>query len=437
MKKFLFILSAVGLSALLIIAWVTAVNAKSTAEKQLVLINRAVVLINDGIYIRAVPLLEEAAEYDAIHTIAAEDKLKTVYTALIDNRGFSRRYTALLDKQMNRRNAGPDVFIEAAEFYLSNNKIQEALAVLRNGIERMSDVTLLTLYENSRYSYELHRPAFDDVTLIFGRTLQVKLDGMWGIAETDGLLLIPCEYEKIGTFSRERATVQKDGKIFVVDRNNNRIAVSPFGVYDFKNLNDNRMPLYVGGGWVRATGDFEFGANVFEDIGMYSGGFTAAKRDGKWGVIDLQNNWLIQPEYEAIVKDELGRCYGQGAVFVKSGDSVYLFVDGIFSGFCYDDARPFSDEGYAAVKKNGYWGFIDTAGVEKIPFIFEDALSFGQHLAAVKQGDHWGFISIYGHTVIEPIFYGAKSFSEGSAPVLTNRGWQLITLLEMKRGAIV
>jgi hypothetical protein len=191
----------------------------------------------------------------------------------------------------------------------------------------------------------------------------------------------------------------------------------------------------VEGSWRRATGDFELGSYMFEDIGMYSGGYAAAKTNGSWGVIDLSTNWLIPPEYDEIIQDELGRCYAQGAVFVRTGNRVYLIVNGDRIEDVYEDARPFTSEGYAAVKKNGKWGFIDKVGNVVIPFNFDDALSFGQHLAAVKQGDYWGYISIYGHVVIDTIYYEAKSFSGGSAPVLTERGWQFITLLEYKKGA--
>ena len=120
---------------------------------------------------------------------------------------------------------------------------------------------------------------------------------------------------------------------------------------------------------------------------------------------------------------------------MRSGNSVYMFIEGARSSAVYEDAQPFGDEGFAAVKKNGYWGFIDNMGIEAIPFVFDDALSFGQHLAAVKHGDLWGYISIYGHMAIEPAFLSAKSFSDGSAPVLTQRGWQFITLIEFLRGA--
>ena len=437
MKRTVFILSCIGFCALLITAWIVAVNAKTTAEKQLILINQATILMDKGIYIRAVPLLEEAAEYDATHTFYAEAELKRAYSELIKTGGFSRRYTTLLEKQMNRRNAESIIFFEAAEFYLETSKTQEALAVLRHGIEKTGDIDLITLYENSRYSFEIHRTAFEDVTALYGQTIQVKLDEKWGIANADGSILIPCEYDKIGNFSRERAIVNKAGNIYAVDRNNNKIAVSPAGITDFGNYGNDRIPLYTGNGWVRASGEFDLGATFFEDIGMYSGGFAAAKIGGKWGVIDLANNWFITPQYDAIIKDELGRCYAQGAVFVRSGDLVYLILNGTKTEISYDDARPFGNEGYAAIKKNGFWGFIDITGKEVVPFIYDDALSFGQHLAAVKYGDYWGYISIYGHMVIKPQFLKAKSFSEGSAPVLTERGWQLITLHEMKRGLIL
>ena len=120
---------------------------------------------------------------------------------------------------------------------------------------------------------------------------------------------------------------------------------------------------------------------------------------------------------------------------MRTGGLVYLIVDGSYVGDAYEDAHPFTEEGYAAVKKNGKWGFVDVGGVEVIKFAFDDALSFGQHLAAVKYGEYWGYISRYGQMVIDAAFYEAKSFSDGSAPVLTERGWQFITLLEFKKGA--
>jgi len=435
MRKSVRILIGAGCCVLLAASWIITVNSKSTAEKQLILIGHASTMINDGIYVSAVPLLEEAAGYEAAHTLAAENELKGAYLALIDNRGYPRRYTTLLEKQMNRRDAAPSVFIEAANYYITNSKTQEALAVLRTGIEKTGDADIITLYENSRYVYEVGRVTYENVTATYGKTIQVQLDGKWGIANSDGSIMIPCEYDKVSTFNKDRTIVKKEGSIYAVDRDNNRVAVAHGEVSDFGHYADNRIPLLIEGRWQRATGDFVLGANTFEEIGMYSGGYAAAKVNGKWGVIDLSTKWLIPPEFDEVIRDELGRCYAQGAVFVRTGGLVYLIVDGDYAGDVYEDACPFSDEGFAAVKKNGKWGFIDSRGVEVIQFVFDEALSFGQHLAAVKHGEFWGYISKYGHIVIDAVFLEAKSFSDGSAPVLTERGWQFITIMEFKKGA--
>jgi tetratricopeptide (TPR) repeat protein len=412
------------------VSWAVATSSRSTAEKQLALINEAAALISNGIYIRAVPLLEEAAGYDAAYTRAAENLLKRAYLALMDNRGFSRRYTTLLEKQMNRRDAESYMFLEAANYYLSNSKTSEALSVLRNGLERTNDENLLTLYERTRYIFTVNRAAYEDVTAIFNNTVQVKSDGKWGIAHADGFLIIPCQYDKISTFNKDRAVVRSGNSIFAVDIDNNRIAVSHEAVFNFGNYTESRMPLLIEGRWHRATGEFETGEKAFDDIGAYSGGYAAAKYNGKWGVIDISDNWLIPAEFDEIIKDELGRCFAQGTVFVRQGGVIFMLIGGGLLETAFEDARPFADEGYAAVKKNGKWGFINTNGEEVIPFIFDDALSFGQHLAAVKTGEYWGYINVLGNIVIEATFLNAKSFSGGSAPVLTDRGWQFITLLE-------
>ena len=434
LKKSIRILIGTGCCVLVLISWVITVNIKPVAEKQLVLIDRATALINDGIYIRALPLLEEAAGLNSIHTRTAEEKLKGLYLLLNENNGFSRKYTSLLDKQINRNDAEPYMFIEAANYYLGISKQQDALIILKTGMEKTGDTSIKELYESSRYQYEISRTVYENTTAIFEKTIQVQNEGKWGIAAADGTLIIPCDYDKISTFSKDRAVVMNSDITYAVDKNNNRIAIIHEEIFDFTNLAENRIAILFENGWRRATGEFAVGSSRFEAIGMYSQGYAAAKVNGKWGVIDIFDNWLIPAEYEEIVKDELGRCYAQNALFVRSGDFVYLFTNGAFFAEAYEDARPFSDEGYAAVKKNGKWGFIDNNGTEVIAFIYDDALSFGQHLAAVKLGEYWGYISLYGHLVIDTEFFDAKSFSGGSAPVLTDRGWQFITLLEYKKG---
>lgn len=434
MKRANRILLAVGFLVLLIISWVIVLGSKSSDEKQTELLSQAAEYTNDKVYILAVPLLEEAAGYDAAYTREAEAALKDVYLQLLDQRGYRRKYLDLLGKQMSRLEAPPDVFEEAARFYLDGSKYAEAFAVLKDGIAKTGSGELITLYEDNRYIHKLGYELYEDVTEIHGTTIGVSRDGLWGLADSAGTQLIPCEYESISTFDADRAVVRKNGEIYAVDRQNNRLALLKEKVSAFGNYADGRVTLLTAEGWKRATGDFTLGSAAFEQIGTYSGGYAAAKLNGKWGVINKETNWLIPAEYDEVVLDGLGRCYAQGAVFAKKGESVILLVDGQQVGEAFEDAKPFRDEGYAAVKKNGKWGFINTAGELEIDFQFEDALSFGQHLAAVQVNGLWGYINLYGKTVIEPAYLQAKSFGNGNAPVLTERGWQFLALLEYQKG---
>ena len=434
MKRANRIFLTAGFLVLLIASWAIALNAKSASEKQSELIKQAKDYMSDEIYILAVPLLEEASGYEAAHTLEAEETLKKAYRQLIGQRGYRRKYIDLLEKQMKRSEASPEIFMEAAEFYLGDSRLGDALSVLRDGIFKTGDRNLIALYENNRYQYNMGHNIYEDVSDIFEKTIAVKKDGSWGLADFDGTLRIPCEYEKISTYSLGRAVVKKNGEIFAVDINNNRLALLKENFEDFGNFSEGRIGVLTPEGWKRASGDFEMGSAAFEQIGTYSGGWAAAKQGGKWGVVDLSAKWLIAAEYDGIMVDELGKCFAQGAVFVRKNDAVYLFVDGKQADEnSYEDALPFGEEGYAAVKKNGLWGFIDNSGNLKIACKFEEALSFGQHLAAVKQGDYWGYINLYGDIAIKPLFLKAKSFSEGSAPVLTERGWRFISLFEYKK----
>ena len=429
------ILIGAGCVALLLASWLIAVTSKSAAQKQLELVNQAAALVSDGIYVHAVPLLEEAATYNTEQTTMVEEELKKAYLALINTRGYRRKYTNLLEAQMKRADARQEVFAEAADYYIGVSRITYALEVLRNGIEKTGSAQLVAQYERNRYVYEINRNSYESITAIYGSRAQVQLEGLWGIANADGILLIPCEYEKISTFSADRAIVKKDDEIYAVNIDNNRVAVFSGEADDFGNFANDRVPLRIDGNWRRATGEFVVGSASFEEIGMYSGGYAAAKTGGKWGVVDISQNWILPSEFDGIVMDEIGRCYARGAVFAIKDGAACLYVEGIQVGEAFDDARPFSDEGYAAVKRNGKWGFIDTDGALVIGFRFDDALSFGQHLAAVKLGEFWGYIRLDGSVAIEPVFLEAKSFSGGSAPVLTERGWRFITLLEYKREA--
>ena len=154
MKKIKKILISLGCVVLLMISWFAAVNAKSNTEKQTELVNQAAELMSDGIYVRAVPLLEEAAGLRTGYIWIVEEKLKQAYLALFNTHGYRSKYLGLLDQQLRRRDTPASVFIEAANYYLSTHRTGEAFEIFRTGInktetaDRTLNHTVSNFYKN-------------------------------------------------------------------------------------------------------------------------------------------------------------------------------------------------------------------------------------------------------------------------------------------------
>lgn len=435
MKRGKRILLAIGCIALLGLSWLAAVTAETDAQRQEKLMAQAASYVEDEIYIRAVPLLEEAAGYEDAHTLEAEEALKNVYLHLIGKSGYPQKYTGLLEKQMKRKDAAPQVFHEAAQYYLDKGQTNTAIIILRTGAEQTGSPELAELYEANRYVYELGRDFYQEVTAIYNGSVQVKQEGCWGLANQRGNLVIPCEYDWISTYSGDRVVVQKNGVISAVDSDNNRVALFHGEADQFSNFGENRLALHTPEGWLVAGGELHTGGIPLEEIGMYSSDCAAAKLDGKWGLLSPDGTeWTLAPQYDGIIQDELGRSFDQDAVFVRDGNQVLLLVKGEQVGIAFEDAQPFNG-GWAAVKRDGKWGFIDTEGIVQIDFQFQNALSFGGHLAAVETEEGWGYVGLGGELVIPPEFLEAKSFYKGSAPVKTADGWRFLTLTEYEEGA--
>lgn len=420
----------------LAVGWVAAIFSKTDADRQKELLERAQVYLDDDIYIKAVPLLEEAAGYHAEYTLQAEEKLKEAYIPLLSQSGYTRKYTNLLDKQMARADAQPAVFLEAAEYYLGRSKETEAFDALKLGIEKTGSQELMDFYEDNRYVYDVSHSAYQEATDFLNGMIQVRQDGYWGLAAPNGNLELPCVYDSLSTYYDGEVIAEQDGLLVGLDINGNRLALyKGEAVSEITNYNEKRLAVHQSSGWVLATDELKTGSIVFEEVGMFSDGGAAAKIDGKWGIVSRNGqDWLVEPIYDGIVCDDLGRCWYEDTVFVRQGEQVLLLVDGQQVGEAYEDARPFAG-GWAAVQKDGLWGYIDRTGAVQIDFQFDEARSFTMHLAAVKMGRNWGYVGLDGSTVIEPVFLNAKAFSEGTAPVETADGWQFITLLEYDTGS--
>lgn len=434
MKKLKRLLAATGMVAALILSWLAAFSQTSDTQKQTELMSIAQDYLEDEVYILAVPYLEEAVSYHTAETENVEELLKKVYRQLLGQDNYTFKYTELLEAEMERENADEAVFREAFEYYMGQSQVQTALEVLSNGIRKTGSEKLEELYETNRYAYIAGYDYYDDVTEIYNGATAVMKDGLWGLAAADGSKVLPCRYEKISNYSNSRVIIQDGTDIAAIDTSGNRLALLHEEALDFGEFGESVIMLRLKDGWhISGSSFITILPTAYEELRMMSDGCAAAKIEGKWGLVNTAEEWILDPEYDEILCDELGRSYACSAVFVRDDEKVKLLTcseNGFeWTGAVFENAKPFLDS-YAAVERDGKWGFTDTNGNIVIDFQFEDAKSFGQHLAAVKQNGFWGYVDLKGHIVIPCIYKDAKSFQDGHAAVKTEAGWMFISLLE-------
>jgi hypothetical protein len=197
---------------------------------------------------------------------------------------------------------------------------------------------------------------------------------------------------------------------------------------------------------------------LFDEVTGFENGLATARIGTKWGYINTTGEYVIPARYDkaepfehfifARVESDHRSFYigRKGDILCDSDTGVAIFTDGmaiVKSGgrFGYigrdnqwkikpqfEMAWPFNN-GYARVKKDGEWIFINKQG-EKYNFsqLSRSIISGGEKNNFNKKVDKgkWGFANNQDKWVIPPKFDYVDSFSEGLAPVMVENKWGYI-----------
>lgn len=165
----------------------------------------------------------------------------------------------------------------------------------------------------------------------------VQTSSGYRYVDREGMLQLET-YEYASTFCNGIAAVMKNGLWQIIDTEGNvlldglgDVALDGLGRCCAQNVilasSDGMYSLYAPDGT-------RTGAEVYENADAFEAdGVAAVKRDGLWGYIDTEGNWLLDPQFE--------------------------------------NAESFSC-GLAGISVDGMWGFIDASGETVIPCAYED-----------------------------------------------------------------
>lgn len=172
-------------------------------------------------------------------------------------------------------------------------------------------------------------PQFEDAKPFHEGFAAVKMNGKWGFIDSIQSIVIPLEYENVGSFVDGKVEVWKDNRQYQIDFMGNAI-----------------KELHI-------PSECEY-----RRIGGFKEGLCAVEKDGHIGFIDTNENLIIPFEYN------------------KPG---------------YLDDTPCFSEGFACVRKGHFWGYIDKHNHVVFPFVFDHNRPIRNGRAFVYDGNRVDF----------------------------------------------
>ena len=138
-------------------------------------------------------------------------------------------------------------------------------------------------------------------------------------------------------------------------------------------------------------------SSVAEDKTNFTDDMYAAKRNGKWGVINDNGDVIIDFAYTDCHEE-----ISDGLWSVKNNPS-WGAVDAknkVIISFEYDELGSFKDGIYPA-KKDGYWGVVSNKNEKMIPFEYDEIGIFNNGLCPAKKSGYWGIINNKNEKIVD------------------------------------
>lgn len=170
-----------------------------------------------------------------------------------------------------------------------------------------------------------------------------------------------------------------------------------------------------------------------EKINSFTDGLFAAKKNGKWGYLNEQGDWVIEPKFEGdylnnFKENRLVTFLDNEFILIdKKGNVINKNINDDFSYGKFYEGRAKASEGIPRV--NLKEGFVDLSGEIIIPCIYKRVENFSEEVARVKKGEFgsWHFIDLEGNKIL-----GLPEFEYSFISSFQN-GWALVLKIGAKK----
>ncbi|MEO1628561.1 MAG: WG repeat-containing protein, partial [Bacteroidota bacterium] len=310
------------------------------------------------------------------------------------------------------------------------------IGAFKNGLARMSSKGRLSgsFKDKSRglgplkqYLSSLFSPNFMiDYTLYdqeFREEAVLTCEGCeWGYIDTASRVIVQPTYSFARDFVNEVGIVENDGKWGMIDGKGEDLIPCDYDELHFLENTDNKIVRVYKKkkkyGLIDTTGkvrvDFRY-----DELGAFSNGRLAVKRNGMWGFVDKNGREVIPCRFRRVNNFSEGRA----AVQLSSR---WGFIDkqgDVLQEFQYKRAGSFK-RGLAWVYTDKGAMYIDKSGRTIISPKFQKTYDFEGNVARVVVNGKFGLIDKHGKYVLEPAFSDISAFDEYGLAVARLKGRQ-------------
>ncbi|MFN8578142.1 MAG: WG repeat-containing protein [Candidatus Sericytochromatia bacterium] len=229
---------------------------------------------------------------------------------------------------------------------------------------------------------QLFNNFYDDAYLFNNGLARVFNNKRYGYIDKNGYQVIRTIYDYADNFydgyayatfeNKDNTVINTQGKVVITTKKDH--------IYNFY----EGIAVYAGEnnryGYV--TKDLKKTKAIYQFADNFKNGYARVKIDNKWGIIDKNYNYVINPIYDYI--NNFSEDY---ALFLKNRKSGFVNIKGKELGKYFDSALSFS-EGLAPVSVDNIWGYINSFGDFVIKQRFDKAEQFNNGLAKVNNNSY-------------------------------------------------
>ncbi|MCB9273330.1 MAG: WG repeat-containing protein [Lewinellaceae bacterium] len=239
---------------------------------------------------------------------------------------------------------------------------------------------------------------------------------VWGYMDTSAQVIVPPQYSFARDFVNNVGIVECNGKWGMVNRKADILLPCRYDGVQFLENTDNKIvrvyirePKY---GLIDTLGQLTVSA-VYDEIGSFSDGRLAVKRNGLWGFVDRDGLEVIPCRFREVQN------FSEGLASAKLG-SGWGFIDKqghVDIDFTFKRAGNFKNGRAWAATDEGV-GYLDTKGNFAVPPRFDKAYDFQWGIARIAKDNLYGLIDSSGNYIQRPRYSEIQDFNQHGLAVV-------------------